>query len=196
MLRDKLKDYRVVLASGSPRRKSLLKGLDIDFDVEVRPVDETFPPALKREEITDYLAKLKASAFENPADNEIIITADTIVWMNGRALNKPENADEALSMLQELSGKRHQVISSVCFSGSDFQRVVNECTNVWLAALSRDEIAYYIRKYRPFDKAGSYGIQEWIGLVGIEKLEGSYFNVVGLPTRLVYKTLMELGGSA
>ena len=195
MLREKLKDYRIVLASGSPRRKSLLKSLDVDFEVDVRPVDETYPPALKREEITDYLAKLKASAFDQPAFNEIIITADTIVWMNGRALNKPENADEAISMLQELSGKRHQVISSVCFSGSDFQRVINDCTNVWFGDLRKDELAYYIRKYSPFDKAGSYGIQEWIGLMGIEKLEGSYFNVVGLPTRLVYKTLMELGGS-
>jgi septum formation protein len=196
MLRERLKDYHIVLASGSPRRKELLMGLDIDFDVQTRPVDESYPVSLEGADITDYLARLKAAAFERVAGNQVIITADTIVWSNGRALNKPGNEAEAIAMLEELSGNQHQVITSVCFKGAHFEKTINDTTSVRFREMDRDELSYYVELYRPYDKAGSYGIQEWIGFVGIEKIEGCYFNVMGLPTRLVYKTLMQLDSLA
>ena len=193
MLREKLKDYNIILASGSPRRQDFFKELDLDFTIQVKAVDEVYDTNLKRAEITDYLSKLKASAFEDLKENDILITSDTIVWKDGKALGKPEDFEEAKRMLQDLSGEMHEVITSVCFTSKGFQETVNDVTKVWFKTFSEAEIEYYIKNYKPFDKAGGYGIQEWIGYIGIDKIEGCYFNVMGLPTRLVYKTLTEIG---
>lgn len=192
MLKTKLKDYKIILASGSPRRQELFKNLDIDFSIDVREVDEFYPPALKGIEITDHLARLKATAFKNVKTNEIIITSDTLVWMDGIAIGKPANLKEAKEMLLSLSGEMHEVITSVCFTSKNFQEVIHDTTKVWFKELTESEIDYYLNAYSPLDKAGSYGVQEWLGYIGIDRLEGSYFNVMGLPTRLVYKMLMEI----
>lgn len=192
MLREKLKDYKIILASGSPRRQAFFKELDLDYKIQVKKIDENHPPDLKRSEITDFISQTKASAFSSIKENEILITSDTIVWVEEEAIGKPKNSNEAKQMLQKLSGKMHEVITSVCFTSNQFQKTVNDTTKVWFKTLSEDEIDYYIKTYRPFDKAGSYGIQEWIGHIGIEKIEGCYFNVMGLPVRLVYKTLSDI----
>ena len=192
MLNQKLKDYNVILASGSPRRQQFFKDLQIDFTVQLNPVDEIYPNHLKGSEITDYLANLKAEAFTNLADNDLLITSDTIVWINNKALGKPKDKEEAFEMLQELSGKSHQVISSVSIKNNTFQKIFNDITQVHFKELSSKEINYYIDNYKPFDKAGAYGIQEWIGFIGIKSIEGSYFNVVGLPVHKLYKELMNL----
>jgi nucleoside triphosphate pyrophosphatase len=192
MLRAKLKDYKIILASGSPRRQDLFDNLDIDFSIDVRELDESYLPDLKGIEITDHLARLKATAFDTIETNEIIITSDTLVWKDYIAIGKPANQKEAKEMLRNLSGEMHEVITSVCFTSKDFQKVIHDTTKVWFKKFTEDEIDYYLKAYKPFDKAGSYGVQEWLGLIGIDRLEGSYFNVMGLPTRLVYKTLMEI----
>ncbi len=192
MLREKLKNYNIILASGSPRRQALFKELDLDFTIHVKEVDEVYSSKLKHSEITDYLSKLKASVFTDLEENDILITSDTIVWKDDKALGKPKDFEEAKQMLQDLSGHMHEVITSVCFTSKEFQTTVNDVTKVWFKTLSEEEIDYYLKNYKPFDKAGSYGIQEWIGYIGIEKIEGCYFNVMGLPTRLVYKTLTEI----
>ncbi len=194
MLTKRLQDYHLILASGSPRRHHFFKELDLEFTIDVRPVDETFPKELKREAITDHLAQLKATGFSDIQPHEIIVTSDTIVVKDEIPIGKPKDKEEATAMLKNLSGAMHEVITSVCFTGSDFQKTVNDTTKVWFKELSDEEIEYYLNTYEPHDKAGSYGIQEWIGYIGIERLEGCYFNVMGLPTRLVYKTLMELTG--
>ena len=192
MLNQKLKDYNVILASGSPRRQQFFKDLQIDFTVQLNPVDEIYPNHLKGSEITDYLANLKAEAFTKLADNDLLITSDTIVWINNKALGKPKDKEEAFEMLRELSGKSHQVISSVSIKNNTFQKIFNDITQVHFKELSSKEINYYIDNYKPFDKAGAYGIQEWIGFIGIKSIEGSYFNVVGLPVHKLYKELMNL----
>lgn len=193
MLKEKLKDYNIVLASGSPRRQQFFRELGIDFEVRLKPIEETFPKDLKAAEITDYLAELKAAAFEKELqNNDILITSDTIVWHNNKAMGKPQDPAQALEMIKSLSGKTHQVITSVCFKILDETTTVNSVTKVSFGNLSEEEINYYINEYRPFDKAGAYGIQEWIGLIGIDHIEGSYFNVVGLPTHLVYETLLKI----
>tara|TARA_R110002124_G_scaffold138576_6_gene302325 strand:+ start:280210 stop:280800 length:591 start_codon:yes stop_codon:yes gene_type:complete len=193
MLNEKLKNFNIILASGSPRRQNFFRELDIDFTIDVREVEEVYPAQrLKASEITDYLAKLKASAFNSLSEADILITSDTIVWKDGVAIGKPVDREDAKAMLNNLSGEMHQVITSVCFTGKNFQKLIHETTNVWFKELSEEEINYYLTNYQPYDKAGSYGIQEWIGYIGIDRLEGSYFNVMGLPTRLVYKTLMEI----
>jgi septum formation protein len=191
MLREKLKNYNIILASGSPRRQQFFKDLDIDFTIKVREVEETYPGHLERSEITDYLAQLKASVFSDLSENDVLITSDTIVWKDGEAIGKPSDMEGAVQMLKNLSGAMHEVITSVCFTGKNFQKTISDTTKVWFKKLTDEEISYYLTKYKPFDKAGSYGVQEWIGYIAIDKLEGSYFNVMGLPTRLVYKTLME-----
>lgn len=196
MLKEKLKNFNVILASGSPRRLHFFNELDLNFTVDVRPVDETFPPHLKEAEITDYLAKLKANAFDDLTEKDILVTSDTIVWFNGAAVEKPSDAEDAKRMLRMLSGQMHCVYTSVCFTSKNFQKTVNDLTEVWFKLLSEQEINYYVNNYSPFDKAGSYGIQEWLGYIGIERIEGSYFNVMGLPTRLVYKTLLEIAENA
>ncbi|MCB0454542.1 MAG: septum formation protein Maf [Aequorivita sp.] len=192
MLRKKLKNHNIILASGSPRRQTFFKELDLDFTIQVKEVKETYLSVLKRSEITDYLSQLKASVFVDLTEKDILITSDTIVWKDGKALGKPKDLEEAKDILQHLSGEMHEVITSVCFTSKDFQITVNDVTKVWFKILSEEEIDFYIKNYKPFDKAGSYGIQEWIGYIGIEKIEGCYFNVMGLPTRLVYKTLTEI----
>ena len=193
MLKEKLKDYQIILASGSPRRQSFFEDMGIPFEIRLKPVKEEYPPHLSRAEITDFLAELKSEAFEGDlGTNDILITSDTIVWHDGAALGKPADPAQAMEMLRSLSDKTHEVITSVCFKTADNLKIVNCTTRVKFSRLSEEEIAYYINEYRPFDKAGAYGIQEWIGLVGIEHIEGSYFNVVGLPTHLVYENLMEI----
>jgi len=193
MLNEKFKNHKIILASGSPRRQQFLKELDIDFEIRLKEIEEIYPNHLQAEEITDFLAKLKANAFENELkDNEILITSDTIVWLNDKALGKPNRASHALRMLTEMSGKTHKVITSVCIKTAQKEIVFHDETSVTFASLTLQEIEYYLKNYQPFDKAGSYGIQEWIGLVGIEKIEGSYANVVGLPTHKLYYELLKL----
>lgn len=193
MLKEVLKDYHIILASGSPRRQQFFKELGIDFESRVRPVKEEYSSTLKGVEITDYLAELKAAAFEGELETgDILITSDTIVWHEGQPLEKPRDPVQAQEMLREISGKTHQVITSVCFTTKDSQRTVSASTKVTFGRLSEKAIKYYIDEFRPFDKAGAYGIQEWIGLIGVEHIEGSYFNVVGLPTHLVYQNLLDL----
>lgn len=195
MLREKLKDYSIVLASGSPRRQDFFRDLDIDFIIDVREVKETYPSHLKGIDITNHLAQLKATAFDAIKTSEIVITSDTIVWKDDKAIGKPTNTQAAKEMLRNLSGEMHEVITSVCFTSKNFQITIHDTTKVWFKALTEAEIDYYLNAYEPYDKAGSYGIQEWLGFIGIDRLEGSYFNVMGLPTRLVYKTLMEIADS-
>ena len=191
MLNDKFKNHKIILASGSPRRQRFLKELDIDFEIRLKEIEEIYPNHLQTEEITNFLAKLKASAFENDLqDNEVLITSDTIVWLENKALGKPSDASHAVKMLTEMSGKTHKVITSVCIKTTQKELVFHDETLVTFAKLTLKEIEYYLNIYKPFDKAGSYGIQEWIGLVAIEKIEGSYANVVGLPTHKLYKELM------
>ncbi len=192
MLRERLKNHKVILASGSPRRQDFFKELDLDFKIQVKAIDETYPSHLTHSQITDYISQQKAAAFSNLQQNEILITSDTIVWLNEAALEKPKNTEHAKEMLRKLSGQMHEVITSVCFTTPGFQKTVNDVTKVWFKTLSDSEIDYYIKNYQPFDKAGGYGIQEWIGYIGIEKIEGCYFNVMGLPIRLVYKTLSDM----
>jgi septum formation protein len=193
MLNEKFKNHKIILASGSPRRQQFLKELDIDFEIRLKEIEEIYPNHLQAEEITDFLAKLKANAFENELkDNEILITSDTIVWLKNQALGKPTDASHALKMLTKMSGKTHDVITSVCIKTTQKEIVFHDKTSVTFASLTSQEIEYYLKNYKPFDKAGSYGIQEWIGLVAIEKIEGSYANVVGLPTQKLYSELLKL----
>lgn len=183
-------NYKIILASGSPRRQQFFKDLDLDFEIRLKEVDEIYPNELKAAEITNYLAELKANAFDSEiAEKEVIITSDTIVWLNGKALGKPKDYDDAVAILKSLSNATHEVITSVCFKTKNKQETIHEITKVTFSELSEDAIHYYLDKYKPFDKAGAYGIQEWIGLIGINKIEGSYTNVVGLPTEKVYHYL-------
>ncbi len=192
-LRYKLKDHQLILASGSPRRKQLLEAMGLDFVVQSQSVAEVYPESLQHQDIPMYLAKLKAVPFsENLQQNQIILTADTVVWHNGTSLTKPNHKAAAFNMLSNLSGDWHEVITAVCITTSHTQQTVVETTRVKCDAFTDDIIQCYIETHHPFDKAGGYGIQEWIGLVGITEIQGSYTNVVGLPTQLVYKTLMEL----
>jgi len=191
MLKDKLKDYHLILASASPRRQQFFKDLELDFEIRLKPIQEEYPSRLKHFEISDYLSQLKALPFKSELkSNDILITSDTIVWHEGRALGKPSSPSEAKAMLSSLSNTTHEVVTSVCFTSKNHQKTVNSTTKVSFKALSEEEIDYYIKTAKPFDKAGAYGIQEWIGQIGITKIEGSYFNVVGLPTDLVYRTLL------
>ncbi len=193
MLKEKLENYRIILASGSPRRHQFLKDLEIPFIIDVKKIKEDYPSHLRYSQITDYLAELKAEVFtHNLKDKEILITSDTIVWHEDKALGKPTTTSEAFEMLQSLSGKTHEVITSVTFTTRDSQKTVNAITKVSFRELTKEEIDHYILHFHPLDKAGAYGIQEWIGLIGIERIEGSYFNVVGLPTHLVYQELLNL----
>lgn len=193
MLREKLKDYKIVLASGSPRRQQFFKELDLDFEIKIKEVEEIYPDTLQGVEITNYLAKLKSAAFDNDIQpNEIIVTSDTIVWLDNKALGKPKDKQDAFLMLQSMAGKTHEVITSVCFKTINKIDILNCVTRVTFNPISDAEILFYIDKYQPFDKAGAYGIQEWIGLMAIAKIEGSYTNVVGLPTDLVYRYLSNL----
>lgn len=190
-LQKKLEGYRLVLASASPRRQQFLKALGCTFDIRLRPVEEVHPPMLKGNEIACYLSRLKATPFEGSLkDNELLITSDTVVWHQNSSLAKASSSHEAYEMLSTLSGDWHEVITAVTFTTVKLQKTVYETTRVKFKKLSEGELRYYIEHFKPFDKAGAYGIQEWIGLIGIEEIQGSYPNVVGLPTHLVYETLM------
>jgi septum formation protein len=193
MLKNKLQNYHLVLASGSPRRQQFFKDLDLNFEIRLKDIEEIYPPELKAEEITNYLAELKASAFEGELQaNEILITSDTIVWHNNKALGKPKDEQDAFDILKSLSNSTHEVITSVCFKTNSKTKLLHEITKVTFNELSDEAIRYYIKKYKPFDKAGAYGIQEWIGFVGVSKIEGSYANVMGMPTDKVYEYLSNL----
>ncbi|WP_163516460.1 Maf-like protein [Gelidibacter japonicus] len=193
MLNEKLKDYNIILASASPRRQQFFKDLGLDFEIRLKPVIEEYPLRLAHFEISDYLAQLKALPFKKDLKpNDILITSDTIVWLKNKALGKPRNAAEAFEIIKSLSNVTHEVITSVCFTSTSFEKTVNAVTKVTFKRFTDEEIDYYIKTCKPFDKAGAYGIQEWIGQIGVTKIEGSYFNVMGLPTHLVYETLNEM----
>ena len=187
-----LTDYKIILASKSPRRRQLLEGLDISFEVIIHEVDETFPDGLPMEEIPVYLAKLKAEPFtEELSHDALVITADTIVWIEGVVLGKPYDYEHAAEMLRQLSGKKHIVVTGVCLTSREKQVTFSESTEVCFKELSENEIDFYLQNYRPYDKAGSYGVQEWIGYIAITKIEGSYFNVMGLPVQRLYEELLK-----
>lgn len=190
------KGYKIILASGSPRRQQFFKDFDLskNFELEIRlkDIEEIYPEHLKAEEITNYLAELKAKAFDNElANKELLITSDTIVWLKDKALGKPKDYEDAFQILKSLSDETHEVITSVCFKTTDSIETIFDVTKVTFSLLSDEDIRYYLDTYKPFDKAGAYGIQDWIGLIGISKIEGSYTNVVGLPTEKVYKYLTQ-----
>ena len=190
MLNDNLKDFHIILASASPRRHEFFKIMHLDFVIKLKPIEEIYPEHLTRSDITDFLAKLKAEAFiDSLQEKDILITSDTIVWLNNKAIGKPKDEDDAFKMIKKLSNKTHEVITSICFTQKSQQRTVNTTTKVTFKALSDAEILYYVNNFKPLDKAGAYGIQEWIGAIGITSVEGSYNNVVGLPTHLLYETL-------
>ena len=193
MLKSKVSAYSIILASGSPRRQQFFKDLDLDFEIRLKEVEEIFPETLKAEEITNYLSILKANAFEGELqDNDLLITSDTIVWHKNCPLGKPKDAQEAFEILKSLSNNTHEVITSVCFKTKNKTEVISETTKVTFNALSDEAIQYYLDNYQPFDKAGAYGIQEWIGLIGVSKIEGSYTNVMGMPTDKVFDYLNKL----
>ena len=191
---DNLKKYKVILASASPRRRELLAGLDVEFEVRALPdVDESFPPELQGGDIPLHISKKKADAYRPAmAADELVITADTIVWLDGVALGKPVDEDDARRMLRNMSGKTHSVFTGVAITTKDNQRCFVAQSDVTFAQLTDDEIDYYIAKYRPMDKAGSYGAQEWIGYIGMSNIVGSYFNVMGLPVQRLYSELKEI----
>ena len=192
MLYNELKNKHIILASGSPRRQQFLKDLGLEYEIRLKDIKEHYPEDLKKAEITDFLAKLKATAFTGDLKkDEILITSDTIVWLGDKAIGKPGSESEAKKMLKELSGKMHEVITSVALTDKEHQVIINDITKVYFKSLTDTEIDYYLKNYKPFDKAGSYGIQEWIGFIGIEKIEGSYFNVMGFPTHKFYRALLE-----
>jgi septum formation protein len=190
MITDNLNKYRIILASRSPRREQLLKQLGLRFEVVIKDFDESYPENLSGEGIAVYLAGKKARSFRNEiSDNEIIITADTIVWCNDRVLGKPEDKEEARQMLRDLSGNTHEVITGVSLLSASKEKTFSVSTKVTFDDISDEEIDYYIERFSPYDKAGAYGIQEWIGLAACSRIEGSYFNVVGLPVQRLYKEL-------
>jgi len=192
MLVEKLKDYKIILASQSPRRKALLEDLGLRFEIRPVDVEESYPTNLQAQEIPLYLSQLKAKAFnfEELCENCLIITADTIVWQNKQVLSKPKDENDAKRILNLLSGNSHEVITGVTFKTREESHSFYSNTKVYFKQLTKEEIEYYITNFKPFDKAGAYGIQEWIGYIGIEKIEGSYFNVVGLPVQKLYSELL------
>lgn len=187
-----LENYRIILGSQSPRRKELLAGLDIKFETLVKTGEEIFPHNLKGDDIPLFLAKQKADAYNDILStdaNTMIITADTIVWLDNKMYGKPHSKEEAVTMLHELSGKTHQVITGVCVRTRTREESFSVESEVTFGSLTDEEINHYISKYKPYDKAGSYGIQEWIGYIGVESINGSYFNIMGLPVQRLYQVL-------
>lgn len=184
----------LILGSGSPRRRDLLEAMGLSFQVRTADIVETYDASLKGHQITDYLALAKSEALRAQGrDRDLVLTADTIVWFDGAVMEKPGEIEQARQTLKRLSGNRHEVITSVCFRQGDSKQVVHEVTEVQFAPLDEGMINAYFKKGHPLDKAGSYGIQEWIGLTAVVGIRGSYTNVVGLPTQLVYKTLRDMG---
>jgi septum formation protein len=187
-----LPDYNYILASKSPRRQELLRELGINFSVEISDVDESYPESLYREEIPVFLAELKAKPFSGKlTENDLLITADTIVWLKGEVFGKPTDKREAIEILQKLSDNEHQVISGVCLTSAKKQKSFFSVSNVRFKILSESEINFYIDEYKPYDKAGAYGIQEWIGYIGITHIEGSFYNVMGLPIQQLYTEILQ-----
>lgn len=182
--------YRLILASKSPRRQQLMRELGFDFEVRTKEVNEDFPEEVPPQKVAEYLAVKKSQAYSPIPKNELLVTADTVVIVNGTILGKPADTDEATEMLQALSGKSHQVVSGVCLTTSEKRISFSQLTEVTFRDLTAEEIEHYIRVYRPFDKAGAYGIQEWIGMIGIEQVRGDYYNVVGLPLERLYRNLL------
>lgn len=193
MLSNKFINNTIILGSASPRRQELFKELNIPFTIKIKSVEEIYPSNLKGEEITNFLAVLKANAFNNDMnEKDIIITSDTIVWLNNEALEKPKNKEHAIEILQKLSDKGHEVITSVCIKTINKLVTFSDITIVNFKKLSLEEINYYVENYNPYDKAGAYGIQEWIGFIGVTSINGSYFNVMGLPVNKLYEELKKL----
>ena len=193
MLNDKLKDYNLILGSGSARRQQFLKDMGLTFTISLIDVDENdYPKYLHGNEITGYLAGLKADMYNKPlGEKDILITADTLVRFSGKILGKPCDEEEAAKMLTDLSGHPHEVITLVCIKTVKQKKVINDTTVVYFEKISAPEINYYVQNFKPFDKAGSYGIQEWIGLIGVKKIEGSFFTVMGFPVHKFYKEMMK-----
>ncbi len=191
---DNLEKYKVILASGSPRRRELMAGLGVNYEVRILPdVDESYPDTLQGEEIPLYIAKEKADAYiPMMQPNELIITADTIVWLDGKVLGKLRDREDALQMLRTMSGRTHEVFTGVCITTTDWQRSFTAQTEVRFATLSEDEIIYYVDNFKPMDKAGAYGVQEWIGFIGVENISGSYYNIMGLPVQKLYRELLKV----
>ena len=191
---DNLEKYKVILASGSPRRRELMAGLGVNYEVRILPdVDESYPDTLQGEEIPLYIAKEKADAYiPMMQPDELIITADTIVWLDGKVLGKPRDREYALQMLRTMSGRTHKVFTGVCITTTDWQRSFTAQTEVRFATLSEDEIIYYVDNFKPMDKAGAYGVQEWIGFIGVENISGSYYNIMGLPVQKLYRELLKV----
>lgn len=193
MLLKNLADYNVILASKSPRRQQLLNDLDISFTIQTREIAEVYPSELTDFKIPDFLSQLKATPFKNGLlENDLLITSDTIVWIDNKALGKPKNYEEAFLMLSQLSNNTHKVITSITITNPKFQKTFNDTTVVTFKKLTTNEIEYYLNTYKPYDKAGAYGIQEWIGKIGITKIEGSYFTVMGFPIHKLYKELSKI----
>ena len=191
---DNLEKYKVILASGSPRRRELMAGLGVNYEVRILPdVYESYPDTLQGEEIPLYIAKEKADAYiPMMQPDELIITADTIVWLDGKVLGKPRDREDALQMLRTMSGRTHEVFTGVCITTTDWQRSFTAQTEVRFATLSEDEIIYYVDNFKPMDKAGAYGVQEWIGFIGVENISGSYYNIMGLPVQRLYRELLKV----
>ena len=191
---DNLKKYKVILASNSPRRKELLAGLGVDYEVRTLPdVDESYPETLQGADIPLYIAKEKADAYVAMMQpGELMITADTIVWLDDKVLGKPWDREDALQMLRTMSGRTHEVFTGVCITTTDWQRSFTAQTEVRFATLSEDEIIYYVDNFKPMDKAGAYGVQEWIGFIGVENISGSYYNITGLPVQKLYRELLKV----
>lgn len=186
------KRLKIILASASPRRKELLAGLDLDFEVKVvKGVSESYPKTLRAEEVPQYISREKAAAYQ-VADDELLLTADTVVIVDNTILGKPHDADDARRMLRLISGRTHQVVTGVTLTTAKAQKTFGVSTDVTFRQLTDDEIDYYIAHYRPFDKAGAYGIQEWIGYVGVTSIHGSYYNVMGLPVQRIYQEIIEI----
>jgi septum formation protein len=191
MLKERLKKYNIILASGSPRRQQLLKDLNLDFSIQLKEIEENFPSNLKGSEITDYLAKLKSTPFQKLKKKDILITSDTIVWLHNKAIGKPKSKIEAIEIFNKLSGNMHQVITSVCIKTTQNIKIFNDTTNVFFKTLTDEEINYYIDNFSPYDKAGGYGVQDWIGYIGVEKIEGSFYNVMGFPIHKFYQEMLK-----
>lgn len=188
-----LSQYNIILASNSPRRKELLSGLDMDYDIKVLPdIDESYPDNIHEGQIPIYIATQKANAYNDYLQNNtLLITADTIVLLDGKVYGKPKDENDAKQMLRELSGKTHMVITGICITTKEKQRSFSVSSEVRFANIEESEIEYYVNKYKPLDKAGAYGVQEWIGYIGVEYISGSYFNIMGLPVQRLYRELKQ-----
>lgn len=183
-------EYKLILASASPRRHQLMRDAGFEFDVRLKPTEETWPFGMDCRRVPEYLACLKAKAFEGELlPDELLVTADTVVCLDEKILGKPKDREEAIDMLHRLSGKRHTVVTGVCLTSAEQQKSFSVFTDVFFKELTDDEICHYVDAYQPFDKAGAYGIQEWIGYIGIQRINGSFYNVMGLPVQQLYEAL-------